>query len=791
MRHGHSSGFSQSDMAPQSRQSGQAGDHGFNIPAAYSNGTGRPSGSPHSDGLSKHPSRGQVGTAKPTDLRGGEGKERLQGPIPGQKPLIDYKSDDSDDFQILDSAPVVFQDQGPQDLIGPSCNVRQKPAVLGYVTEPKDVSWGADGYPTYGSDTGFAKPLGTIPSSAKYTTKGLHHQLLAPKDANTHLQAGGDRQKSVARPDSFKTEASPRVKPNATPEEMKPAEHLQKYIGMAKGQPFNVGLAEQKKRVQDQGNDGAPHPSLTSFEEKQSHGEEARRRVQNAGSGNVQGLSVVGALGSQQGKSAKSGDSKRQRGDEFHEGKPFKRQKTPEYSEPQTSTSHSDSSKQIRRSPLLAKSKVARGKSMPARSPGPKPHSNRQHSNEQKQNSSVNGEVKRGGWTKDSSEATEDHRLPIIPGASSNSRKIAASYPSQVISTPLAIGSFDAPDVDSPFIQGSEMNPAIGFVGKQAQRTRPTPTSDVVPPPYHENVDIPAANDQRAEGLEFGDFDPPPGDYSAFGGIEEFVRSMSDEELRETVKQVSSMQESQALVTERSYVVPLALGQSGSSGASPSVQPVSTDGLNAGGVKRTRAEGTEEAEENVGVGDEAEHPSKRYRPDSHEGNRASLSSASKLSDEDRKRHEIRKTIDDHKKATAARDPTAQEYRSALSSNNFDSTNFGDSDIDNAFDDPTLAKQLTSETSNSAASTAHPKPAGTTPSAAALNSTTEADGGIEQPAGEKTPETSFTELLFREYGSDWPSFVEPFEYLNHLPADGGVAGTVPPYGAGPADATSPP
>ncbi|KAL9012622.1 MAG: hypothetical protein Q9173_002613, partial [Seirophora scorigena] len=205
---------------------------------------------------------------------------------------------------------------------------------------------------------------------------------------------------------------------------------------------------------------------------------------------------------------------------------------------------------------------------------------------------------------------------------------------------------------------------------------------------------------------------------------------------------------------------------------SPAVeQPTADSQVKVAGEKRSRSE---QAEDELYEEYEQEFSSKKRRLDNEEASISSSTSASGLSDTDKKRSEIRKETDTRKTATASKNPTAEDYISASSSTNFDPATFNDSDIDDAFEDPKMENELSA---TNAAETNLTLYSPSAPDPSALSSSNNDNSNQEPPIGEILPMSSFAYLFNTNIAPGYPPFFEPFEYINDWPSEQEISDSI--------------
>ncbi|KAI4123851.1 MAG: hypothetical protein LQ338_005073 [Usnochroma carphineum] len=772
MQHGRPGGLSMSNVGSQSGQGGYPSVPRQQCPPIPSSQGVPPSHRPrppvHSHGLSPSSQSGRLREAgrqsgsiqpsaqsrQPSGVHGGTSTaEKLQDGAPSalsRKPLVDYASDsdDSDDCQVLNSTPAIFETQKAEKESNKSDQRAPTRTGQRQAAAHEELELDDDGYPIESSAP--AKPRGTI----RYTSHAMKlvktAQPLRSQDPNKDLRADPNRQKPAVE-QAAKRKAPSGDAVDASPAKKSRADNLREYTRMALSQAINAVPPKKTRQPVEHGEIGPPPPGLRPYEDAQRMTAERPRYQPQGRSTVVQNgsASVQAPAGSHYEVAAHAGE-KRQQSDDNPRGKAEKRPKTIEHPQAQEPTARNVLAKQTRRFPsVLAKSPVLVGRSELARSPGPKsiPHS--KPSDEQQQDAPAIGEFQWNDWVADSSKSIQESQHFVEAGSNSRVSTTPASGQGNLTSFDT---SSDAPAVSRLSTQGPSMNSATALDGNQSEATVPAPPQGDMRSEIPQASGAPSANDNQDNELQFGNFDYDSNDLSVLENLAD------DEDLRLAIERADALFAAHAPTTDANAAEPPAPASSHPVEPSPvGQQPASADRAQAAGGKRGRSELTEDQ---LYDEYEQEYQAKRQRSDDGEGSSKASASGSKLADSDQKRSLIRRKIEDHKRATAVKKPTAQDYIYAFSSANLDTATFADADIENAYDDPRMDKELRAQEAGAAAAAEDPKPAGSPSLAPAPSTAVETSGGAEQPAEGTAPPSPFADLFF-DGDNHYPSLGGPW------------------------------
>lgn len=146
-------------------------------------------------------------------------------------------------------------------------------------------------------------------------------------------------------------------------------------------------------------------------------------------------------------------------------------------------------------------------------------------------------------------------------------------------------------------------------------------------------------------------------------------------------------------------------------------------------MAKTRKQ-TEMAADNLQSENPQQHHAKRKRANTNEAGAETPHSTSTPSTHNEKPSNISKK--------KCKEPTAQAYLSAASSEYFDPVFFLDSDIDDAFDDPWMVRELEADATATTAVTAQTNPPGTEAPCIASRRSSDMPSGAEQLLGVVIP-----------------------------------------------------
>lgn len=648
---------------------------------------------------------GSVKPCRPGQL----GEKRSETAKKATKPLVDHKPD-SDDCEIVESKPAVFQVQPPENQQrNLTSRIPSQSTQLGRVKSLKK-KLDADGYPI----------------SSYTASKTKVSQSIRPRDLNQFSSTNCEPQEHATSHGLKRKEGSIESINPASTKRVR-AEPLAEQPEIHKDSSASQAVdVEAMTKTQQPAIIGTLSPSdrgLLPSEENQRQQKEAKRHSPESSSSSNRDIKATSPLTKQAGKSAHSGD-KRQRNDEHLETTAGKRPKTSQIAQSHTLTKPNTLQKKARGSPVLAKRRAAGGRSLlPLEDKSQQPA---MLPNGLSRGSQAVDDVRRGDWLAHSPKSVQYAQQS--PAGCKTDTPHPRQPPVTVQSDPMTcvVGPSYVPAFDPTSSHRPSTSTRTGSDGIRSESIEPLPAGHITTKPIIDTRDLSAACD--SQHIRLGQIE-----------IWTLVDVPNDDGLRMAPGSTEEDFRAQLPTTNMDFLqsplIPFAL----TSMPSPTIEQPTADKV--AGEKRSRSE---QAEDELYEEYEQEFSSnKKQRLDNEFITSTSSSPSFSATDNKKKRSETRKRNID-----AANLPTVEAYTSTT---NFDPATFNDSDIDAAFEDPEMETTKT------------PTPA---PSSSLSNDNNNSSNQEEPPLGEIVPMSSFAYL----FNTGYP----PFEYTSEQEISDSIA-----------------
>lgn len=642
------------------------------------------------------------------------GEKRSETAKKATKPLVDYESD-SDDCEIVESKPAVFQVQPPENQQqNLTSRIPSQSTQLGRVKSLKK-KLDADGYPI----------------SSYTASKTKVSQSIRPRDLNQFSSTNCEPQEH-ATSHGLKRKEGPIESINPASTKRVRAESLAEQPEIRKDSSVSQAVdVEAMTKTQQPAIIGTLSPSdrgLLPSEENQRQQKEAKRHSPESSSSSNRDIKATSPLTKQAGKSAHSGD-KRQRNDEHLETTAGKRPKTSQIAQSHTLTEPNTLQKKARGSSVLAKRRAAGGRSLlPLGDKSQQPAMPAVLPNGLSRGSQAVDDVRKGDWLAHSPKSVQHAQQS--PAGCKTDTPHPRQPPVTVQGDPMTcvVGPSHVPAFDPTSSHRPSTSTRTGSDGIRSESIVPLPAGHIITKPIIDTRDLSATCD--GQDIRLGQ-----NENWTLGDV------AKDDRLRMAPGLTKEDFRTQLPTTNMDFLQSPLIAFPLTSMPSPTIEQPTADKV--AGEKRSRSE---QAEDELYEEYEQEFSSNKRQRFNNKFTSTSSSPSFSATDNKKKRSETRKRDID-----AANLPTVEAYTSTT---NFDPATFNDSDIDAAFEDPEMETTRT------------PTPAPPTSS----NNDNNNNSNQEPPLGEIVPMSSFAYL----FNTGYPPFVDPFEYTSEQEISDSIA-----------------